>query len=463
VFGLAALVAVAHTLAACSRGYWFDEVYMLAIGRNHLDWGSVDQPPVAPALAWLADQLAPGSIIALRVPAILATAAAVVVAALIARELGADRRAQLITAGAQATTLWITLAGHWLTPYALEPLEWLVLGWLLVRWLRRRDDRLLIALGAVVGVAAETKFQVLLLCAVLVVCLLLLGPADLLTRPAAWLGAAIALALAAPTLLWQATHGWPQLRMAGVVAAEAQALGGGRPGIALALATLGGVAGTGLAAYGLVRLARDPALREHRFLGATAVVLYVFFVVVAGRPYYLGGLYALLAGYGAVGLQRRREAGTCRRGWLVWPVFALGTAAAVGALIGSFLLGESDVGESIAERTAAVWHGLPPEQRDHAVIMGESYIVAAFLDGYSDRDGLPPAYSGNRGYGWFRPPPENRDAVLYVGATPDELRAHFRRVRWLADGDGDTSIWLCTGRDESWAALWPRLRHLGVG
>lgn len=34
---------------------------MLAIGRNHLDWGSADQPPLTPALAALMDWLAPGS------------------------------------------------------------------------------------------------------------------------------------------------------------------------------------------------------------------------------------------------------------------------------------------------------------------------------------------------------------------------------------------------------------------
>ena len=54
-----------------------------------------------------------------------------VVAALIARELGGDARAQALTAGAQATALWTTLAGHWLTPYTLEPVQWLLLGWLL--------------------------------------------------------------------------------------------------------------------------------------------------------------------------------------------------------------------------------------------------------------------------------------------------------------------------------------------
>ena len=293
---------------------------MLAIGRHHLDWGSADQPPVAPLLAALMDAIAPGSIVALRLPAVLATAAAVVVAALIARELGGDARAQALTAGAQATALWTTLAGHWLTPYTLEPVQWLLLGWLLVRWIRRRDGRLLLAAGVVAGIAAETKFQVLLLCAVLLLAAAACGPRELLRTPMLWAGVGIGALLALPTLGWQAANGWPQLRMGAVVTAEAEVLYGGRPGVAVTLVVLAGVAGTGLALYGLALLLRTA---EYRFLAVTTLVLFAVFVAAPGRPYYLGGLYGLLAAAGAVGLQRRREAGRVRGRWVVWPAFLL--------------------------------------------------------------------------------------------------------------------------------------------
>ena len=93
---IAGAVAAVHLVAgSLGRGYWFDEALMLALGRHHLDWGSADQPPGAPLLARLADTVAPGSIAVLRIVPSLATAAAVVVAALIARELGGDRRARL--------------------------------------------------------------------------------------------------------------------------------------------------------------------------------------------------------------------------------------------------------------------------------------------------------------------------------------------------------------------------------
>ena len=137
VVSVAVVVRVLHCAASTlGHGYWFDEVYMLAIGRYHLDWGSADQPPLVPALAALMDAVAPGSQPALASPAALATGCAVVLAGLIAREFGCDRRAQVVTALAQATVLWTSLAGHWLTPYALEPAQWLLLIWLLIRWVR---------------------------------------------------------------------------------------------------------------------------------------------------------------------------------------------------------------------------------------------------------------------------------------------------------------------------------------
>jgi hypothetical protein len=152
VLPIAGLVAVAQYVAAIAgQGYWFDEVYMLGIGRNHLDWGSADQPPLAPALSAVTDAIAPASILAVRAPAILATAAAVVIAALIAREFGGDPRAQVLTAGAQATGIWASLAGHWLTPCTLEPVQRLALLWLLIRWIRLREDRLLLALAGIAG------------------------------------------------------------------------------------------------------------------------------------------------------------------------------------------------------------------------------------------------------------------------------------------------------------------------
>jgi hypothetical protein len=236
----------------------------------------------------------------------------------------------------------------------------MLLVWLLIRWQRVRDDRLLVVLGAVIGIAAMTKFQVMLLCLVLLVAVAIRGPRELLRRPLFWAGAVLAALIAAPTLIWQHLHGWPQLRMTPVVAGEAEALYGGRPGISVQLLVFAGLAGLVLGSYGLFRLLRADEMRPYRYLGMTFGVLYVVFVATAGRPYYLAGLYAPLVASGALGLQRRREAGRAPRRWLVWPAWLTATAVAVGLLVTSVSIARSDVAENIARRTADVYHGLPP-------------------------------------------------------------------------------------------------------
>lgn len=208
--------------------------------------------------------------------------------------------------------------------------------------------------------------------------------------------------------------------MGPVVASEAAALYGGRTGVAVLLIATAGVAGTVLALYGLWRLLRADELRSYRFLAVTFLVLHVFFVATAGRPYYLGGLYAVLAAAGALGLQRRRESGGRRWRWAAWPAYAL-SAAAAAAMLGASLeaVAESDrIGEGIAQRTAAAYGTLPPDQRARTAIMGQSYVVAAYLDGYSTQYGLPQAHSGNRGYGWSRPRPRTPTRCSTSAATP---------------------------------------------
>ena len=463
VLPVATVVAVAHLIAAAAgRQYWFDEVYMLALGRNHLEWGSADQPPVTPALAALADTVLPGNVVVLRFPAIIATAVAVVLVALIARELGGDRRTQGVAAIAQATCLWPAFAGHWLTPYALEAAQWLLMIWLLVRWVRTRQDRLLLICGVVVGLAALTKFQVLLLCVVLLGSVAVSGPRALLWRPALWAGAVTAAAISVPTLLWQAAHGWPQLAMSRVVAGEAAALYAGRPGIAVQLVLYAGVIGTGLLLYGTWVLVRTPQLRDYRFLAITFVALYVLFVVTEGRPYYLAGLYGPLIAAGAMGLQLRRERGRPRRNWPAGIGVALGVASTVALLIVSVRAVDSPVPDQIAARTAVSLSALPPEQRRRTAVIGESYIIAAYLDGYSDRHDLPRAYSLNRSYGYLEPPPETQDDALYVGAEPGVLGAYFRTVRQVGQAGDDIPIWLLTGRNTPWAQIWDTERTLTV-
>jgi dolichyl-phosphate-mannose-protein mannosyltransferase len=466
VFTIASLVAVVQLATGALGGFWIDEAYMLAAGKYHPNWGYVDQPPLAPMIAATMDWIAPGSMPVLRLPAVLATAAVVVLTALLAREFGGDRRAQVLAAGAGATGLWTTLVGHYITPYTFEPLLWLVLTWALVRWVRLRDlgrpdDRLLLLFGAVLGINLQTKFQVAILCVALLISVLLVGPRDILRRPMFWGGIGIAALIALPTVLWQALHGWPQLKMGAVVASESPLLSGGRSGTALTLVLHAGLAGAALFLFGLWRLGRAPELRSYRFLAVTTVLLYAFFVATAARPYYLIGLYGVAIAAGTVGFQRRRESRPTRFGWTAWPVYSL-SAAAAGVMLWLSTVLTPIFGvpttDSLASDASAAFTELPPEQRARTAIVGGSYIVAAMLEISGEEHELPKVYSPHRGYGYFPPPTEQIDSVLLVGYDPTRWEKQFADVRQVRAGQ--IPIWLCTGKRGSWTEIWPQLRSL---
>ncbi len=94
-----AILQLAVLLATSTRyGYHRDELYFIVAG-SHPAFGYPDQPPLVPLLCWAMNSLAPGSLLLLRAPSALAAAATTVLAALIARELGGGRRAQVDRGG----------------------------------------------------------------------------------------------------------------------------------------------------------------------------------------------------------------------------------------------------------------------------------------------------------------------------------------------------------------------------
>ncbi|QFU92042.1 glycosyltransferase family 39 protein [Amycolatopsis sp. YIM 10] len=468
---VAGVVAVVHLVLAAVPRAWFDEDLMLAIGRHHLDWGAVDQPPLTPLLARLADTIAPGSQLVLAVPAVLAAAGAVLLTALMARELGGDARAQTLAALGQCTCVAAAQFGHWLTPYSLEPALWAAICWLLLRWLRLRDDRLLPALGVVAGITAQTRFQVMALGVLVIAAVALTGPRALLGRPAFWAGTAIALVIAAPTLVWQAANGWPQLAMAGVVSAENSLIYGSPLLVAGHGLLVTGPLTLGLAVCGLLALYREQRWRDLRFLGVAFVVLFAVVVISSGRHYYLLPLYSVLVALGAVALQHRREAGRTRA---AWPVVAISAVLAVAGLASSIVLASPKFAGQLVAATARAYHDLPSWQRERTAVGANPYVYAAYLDAAAPELGLPAAVSPNRAYGWFPPPPDSRDHLLLAG-DPDQLRPWFTEVRALAVVGAptplgtygglvpeSTTIWLLSGRTGPWTDIWPALRDLAL-
>lgn len=220
--------AVALLLISISNRFGFsnDELYFLVAGR-HLDWGYPDQPPLVPVLTHVMDVLFGGSLVALRTPPALMAAGSVVVAALTSRELGGRRGAQILTATTCALAPITLQSGHALITTPVDTFLAGVSCWLLVRWIRLRDDRLLLVLGAVVAIELQVKYLAVTFWGALFAAALVFGPRELLRRPKLWIGTLLVVAVTTPSLIWQAQHGWPQIAVSKAVADEVARAGQG--------------------------------------------------------------------------------------------------------------------------------------------------------------------------------------------------------------------------------------------
>lgn len=472
---VAGLVGLLLLATSGRYGYFGDELYFVAAG-HHLSFGYADQPPLVPLLALIADTVAPGSLVVLRIPAILITVAGVFFAAMTARDLGGSRRAQILTASSYAVAPFLAGGGHLLATSTVDPWLWTVITWLLVRWVRVRDDRLLLWAGVVTAVTLQVKYLIVFFWIIAGVAILVTGPRDLLRRPLLWVGAAITVLTSVPGLLWQARHGWPQLDMSSVIAADEHASIGGAGGFLLVLALYTGIVGVPLGLFGLWRTLRLP---EFRFLGLTAIGLVVVFIVTGGRPYYAGGILPVLWAFGAVGLDGRRR----WLPWVAWPAFVASVALVVAALpvrpvetlqntdeVADFIDLESVGWPQLADEVATAYRALPDDVREHTAIVGDTYWSASAMSMYGPEHGLPAPYSPNRGYWYFGAPPDSATNVLYIGDShSDDIRQHFATVSRVATVDNELGvhngyqgapIYLAIGRDQPWSTLWPALRYL---
>ena len=478
VAAIAALQAAVLVATSTRYGYHRDELYFMVAG-SHPAFGYPDQPPIVPLVSWLMHDLAPGSLALLRLPSALVAAATTIIAALVAREVGGARRAQLVAAGCTAVSGFALAVGHNVSTTTFDVLSTTAFLWLAIRALARSSGVSLLAAGIVVGVGFEAKPQVGLVAVVAAVALAIVGPRWPLRSPWTWGGALAAILLAAPFLVWQQQHGWPQLTVAGNIGGSAE---GGRQGFVPFQLVMVSPVLVPVWVAGLLAPFRRASLRWLRFLPLTYAGLGIAYIVGDGKAYYLASLYPVLLGIGALPTadwtQRRRlNAGLLAA--------AITVTAAISAFLALPLLPEKslqgsavmainpDQGETVGwprfiDTVAGAWRALPSRERAHTAIFTGNYGEAGAVDVLGRSKGLPRAYSGHNGFGeWGKPSALATRALLigYDGAS--DAAPDFRGCRTLAridngvglDNDEQGLPLLLCRPASSWATLWPRLVH----
>jgi hypothetical protein len=371
---------------------------------------------------------------------------------------------------------------HILSTTTFDLLAWVLVLWLVTRLLQGADERLWIVVGAVAGIGLLNKHLVLFLLLSLAVGIVLGGRVDVLRSW--WLAAGVALALViwSPNLVWQATHGWPQLDMARAIAREDGAENRATL-VPLQLLLLGPLL-LPIWGSGLWWLSRSNQTRPLRPLAWTYPVLLVAVFLGAGKSYYVAPVLLVYLAAGCVVVDRWMT--TSRR---VMAVGALVTVSAVtSAIIALPLLPASDVGDSpvaalnddaletigwpqLIDEVAAVVRTLPPPQQQAAILFASNYGEAGAIDHLGPSVGLPRAYSGHNSYSDWGIPPDAAGPVVVIGITDrGYVHSHWSGCEMTASIDNGfgvdneeqgAPIWLCNAPARPWAEMWDDLTRFG--
>jgi 4-amino-4-deoxy-L-arabinose transferase-like glycosyltransferase len=476
-FALAKLAM--HLLTSSGYGYFCDELYYLAmVGR--LDFGYVDIPPLVPFLMALSNQAFGTSLFSLHIIPAIVGALTVLLAGLLAREMGGGRFAQALTAlTVLVGPVWMAL-DSWFAYDAFDQLAMLAVAFVWVLLIKQETPRRWIAFGLIAGLAALTKLSMVFACPALAIALLVTHRRQSLATRWPWLAAGIALVIFSPFLTWQTAHGWPILSY-WTNYSEFRPHFGPPDFILYLLLYLNPVA-LPLWLTGLYFVLFDRAGRLYRTLGIAFICLTVIFLAILRTdPRLLVSAFLPLIAGGAV-LMERTLAGR-RTAWLK-PLYA-GVLALSGLIVmpmalpiepqpatgSGSVLSDSPVSTQFALRlgwpemvrdVAAVYNGLSPEERARTVIYAGSYSQAAAIDFFGKDYGLPGAISNHLNYQVWGPGKLRGDIVIAVGDVPWAMGfSYVVQVATIPGPDGgfewqrNVPIFLCRDPAHSLQDIWP--------
>jgi 4-amino-4-deoxy-L-arabinose transferase-like glycosyltransferase len=490
-FGLLAFCL--HAVFAGRYDVFRDELYFIVCGR-HPAFGYADQPPVVPLLA--ASLYALGhSVWLVRLPATLAAGALAWLAVRLARLLGGGG---LAAAGAALCVIIAPMLMGivaTLNTTSFDPLAWTAIAGCFVYTAQTGDRRALWLCGIIAGVDLEIKYSLVFWCVSLAMGLALTPERKLLARKELWLGIAVAGLIAAPSLLWQALHGFPFLELA----AAARDKNADTPAVAFILnqtlvmnPLLAPVWLSGVVAPFVIE-----RLRPVRFLPLAFIICGVLVILTHGKDYYLAAAYPAVFVIGSVAIAHWVQAAGGRAALAGWaalavafsiffspvalPVLSVSELKAYmqhlplkpqqqekgfkGTLLPQLFADQLGWHDFTAE-VGSAWARIPAAERARTAIKVDNYGEAAALDVYGRPYGLPPALSGHNQYYLWGLRGQNPVNLLVVQNHPERLAPYCQEATVLATTSSPDAmayengkvIAYCRGLKMDMKSIWPQVK-----
>lgn len=482
------------TLAVTRFGVHRDEFLYFGMGQ-HLRLWRMDFPPLIAILASLSRALFDDSLAAARVFPALQGSVLLVLAALIARELGGGRFAQGLAALCVPANVLFQRTSTLFQPVVLDQIWWTLGLYFLVRLSVEERPRDWIAFGVTMGLGLLTKFSILFFGFAVLLALILTPAHRWLRTPWPWLAGVLAFAIGSPSIAGQIALQFP------IVGQMRELQGDQLTHVTWSLYLVTQPLMVGpvpflIAAAGAAALISSLTWRRFTLVGWTCLFAFLLLFMLHGKPYYIGPIYPTLFAAGSVLLKRFRSprwggslrwgavAGTAVFGLLMVPIgmpllspeATAGYAARIGMSPAlrtnqgvldrlpqdyADMLGWEEQSQALARVVAT----LTPAEREQAVIFGGNYGEAGGAEFYGSRYHLPPVVSDAGSYWFFGPGKKPGTILVTIGEDSADVAEAYDDVRvatiirspWSVREEREVPIVIGRKPKQTLQQLWPML------
>lgn len=476
-----------HILLNDQYGFHRDELDFIMNARQ-LDWGYVSYPPITPFFARIGLELFGESLRGLRVLPAIAQGIVMILAGLMARDMGGKRGAQLMTALAVFIAPVSLMGGTVIMYFAFDYLWWVLVAFFTVRLLATDDARYWLGIGAGIGFGMMTKYTMIFWVAGLVVAVLATSGRKYLFSKWLYFGAALALLIFLPNFIWQIQHDFISLEYLSSIHARDISWGRADDFLPKQLYETTNPFSLPLWTVGLSLCLFAASMKRFRALGWMFIVTFALFLINKGRSYYTGPSYVMLLAAGAVWFETwlgTRTQKNRRVGFgLLWGL------QVTGCLVGLVLIKPispinsslwqitSEVNGEVVEmigwqdltaQVAEIYQSIPENEKPRTVILAGNYGEAGALDLYSDEYGLPRVISGGnslwyRGYGQAEP-----ETIIVVGFDGSYAKKFFSSCKYAGtvsnsygvkneESSYHTSMYICRQPRQPWSEMWKNMQ-----
>ncbi|MGA9293485.1 MAG: glycosyltransferase family 39 protein [Ignavibacteriaceae bacterium] len=480
---------------AGNYGLFRDEYYYVEVSK-HLAFGYVDLQPLSAIILALSRALFGESIFGIRIFSYLAGSAIVIVSGLIVREMHGSKFAQIFTGFLVIFSGVILGVSSYFSMNSFDILLSALMFYFLIRLINTNNPKYWLVIGLLFGIGLQNKLTFLFLGFGLAVGLVLTKYRNQLKSKEIWIGAAIALLIFLPNIVWQFANNFPTLEfMRNAAAYKNKPMSIGEFSLGSLMELNPAFILFPFTAIYFLFFNKDG--RTYKLLGWIFISVFLVFAFDNGKPYYMGVLFPVILAAGVVGADYLIEKYLKNfvRFILVLVIipFVFFTAPfSIPILnVDTFIKYSETLGikpesgersklgllpqfyadrfgwKDMVKKVALAYNKLSPKEKKEALIFGQNYGEAGAVDFYRKKYYLPPAISSHNNYWiWGYPEGYNGKVLIVIGSNIKDLTEYFNDVELAATHYSkygmsyeNVDIFICKKPKKSLKDIWGKIKH----